>query len=87
MADDTPKFWMHETTGFLAPVVEAFIRGERLTPAQVLIMRIYLRQWIEAPVWKGEAIDKLRAALADIRNEQDITRWLDAAMNVGIDPL
>jgi hypothetical protein len=87
MADDRPKFWMNESTGILAPVVEAYLVGDALTAEQVHLMRVYLRQWIDSPVWKGDAIEKLRATVEHISNKTDITNWLDAAMDEGIDPL
>ena len=80
-----PRFWMYETTGVLAPVIEAYLRGKWLDEAEIGVMRAYLRQWIMAPVWKG--VDELRASVSLIRTRSDIHSWLDAALDEGIDPL
>jgi len=87
VSESAPGFWMHETSGQLRPVIEAYLEGADLTARDVAVMRVYLRQWIAAPVWHGPEIDALRAAIDDIANRADISRWLDRAMDAGIDPL
>jgi len=83
-----PKFWQHETTGVLRPVIEAYLNGKELDPAQVLVMRAYLRQWIQSPVWYGgEELERLRTSLEAIQTRRDISAWLDAALEEGFDPL
>jgi hypothetical protein len=83
----TPGFWMHETSGVLRPVVEAYLKGEPLSGEQIATMRAYLRQWIEADVWDGPGIDVLRASVGTLTTRAAIRRWLDAAMDEAIDPL
>ena len=46
-----PKYWMYEESGVLRPAVEAYLNGEPLTAGQVKLMRLYLKQWIDSPVW------------------------------------
>lgn len=82
-----PGFWMHESSGVLRPVVEAYLLGQDLDSRQVAMMRVYLRQWIDAPAWRGEEIEKLRRDVEQIRNTADIHRWLWDALAEGIDPL
>jgi hypothetical protein len=81
----TPNYWMHETSGVLAPVVEAYIRGEELAPQDIAIMRAYLRQWIKSPVWMD--VTELRESVEKITTREDIDVWLKKAEDAGIDPL
>jgi hypothetical protein len=87
MSGAVPHFWMNEASGVLRPAVEAYLHGERMTPEQIGAMRGYLRQWIEADVWRGPLVDVLRTAVEDIQTQSDISRWLDLAADAGIDPL
>ena len=81
-------FWMYETTGVLRPVIEAYLLTDApLTVEQVAAMRAYLRQWIYDPAWVGPGIHQLRCMVDGIHTRADITRWLDLAMDSGIDPL
>ena len=83
-----PKYWQHETTGVLRPVIEAYLNGKELDIAQVLVMRAYLRQWIQSPVWYGgEELERLRASLEAVQTRKDVDTWLDAALEEGMDPL
>lgn len=88
-----PKFWMYEASGQLRPAIEAYLNGKSMTPHQVATMRAYLRQWIMSPVWDQnphggqQAIDGLRDMLDSLVSRKQIKRWLDKALDVGIDPL
>jgi hypothetical protein len=84
---DAPGCWRNETSGVLAPVVEAYLSGETLTYGQVVVMKAYLRQWIMAPGFIGVAALTLRRAVEQIRAHRDIAEWLEAAEKAGIDPL
>src|SRR5688500_19110346 len=50
-----PRFWMEEQTGALEEAVEAYIAGERLSPAQLQSIKIYLKQFIERAPLAGDA--------------------------------
>jgi hypothetical protein len=83
-----PKFWMYETSGVLKPVVQAYIRGEELTPADVANMRAYLRQWIMAPVWSDiPELQELRSTVDQLATRKDIRDWIWRAVAEGMDPL
>jgi hypothetical protein len=82
-----PGYWMGETSGVLRPAVAAYLNGEPMTAAQIAAMRAYLRQWIAAPVWQGPTIAALRAAVDDLTNRNAIERWIDIAIDAGLDPL
>ena len=85
MMNGEPQYWMHETSGKLAPVIKAYLLHEPLTDEGVAIMRAYLRQWIMAPGFTG--VEELRTLVDSIRNERDIRHWLYRAEDRGIDPL
>lgn len=80
-----PGFWMDETSGALAPVVRAYLRGETLDGAQLALMRAYLRQWIlEFP---GAEAAELRERVNDLVDNAALRNWLYDALDYGIDPL
>jgi hypothetical protein len=84
---DAPKYWMYETSGVLTPAIKAYLDGKMMTPKQIAAMRAYLRQWISSPVWAGPEIDGLRDAIGSLTSRKQIERWLDRALDVGMDPL
>jgi hypothetical protein len=81
-----PGYWMHETSGVLRPAVEAYLNRATMTPEQIATIRAYLRQWICAPVWKGEFEDLL-GRIDGLTSREAICEWLDDAADWGIDPL
>lgn len=91
-----PKFWMYEQSGILAPVIGAYLTGKEMNAEQFGIMRAYLKQWIDSPVWDenphaGAAgrsqISGLRDGIASLTNRAQIESWLARAVSCGIDPL
>jgi hypothetical protein len=85
---NAPGFWMYETTGVLRPAVEAYLLGGRaLTEAEFAALRAYIRQWIFAPMFRGPAVEALRARVDGLTDRAALSRWLDDAMDEGIDPL
>ena len=84
---DTPGFWMHEQGGELEPAIHAYLNYQALTPRQVELIRLYLKQWIGAPMWRGDLVAELRRDVDQIRNSSDISKWLRMADEAGIDPL
>jgi hypothetical protein len=82
-----PGYWMHETSGVLRPAMEAYLWREMLTDVEVGVLRAYFRQWINAPVWCGPMIDVLRLDVGAIATRADIDRWVEKALESGVDPL
>lgn len=85
--DGVPGFWMNETSGVIAPVVQAYLNGARLGERPVAIMRAYLRQWVNAPGFIGAEVEALRADIDSIQTHDGLKCWLDRALDAGIDPL
>jgi hypothetical protein len=59
-------------------------------------MRVYLRQWIMAPVWDANphandddrwALGELRRHIDDLTPREIIHRWISWATDEGFDPL
>jgi hypothetical protein len=89
-----PKYWMYEVSGKLVPAIKRYLEGTRAFPDDVNLIRAYLRQWIDSPVWEDGAEGETRSALDDLRRKarelrtiDDITAWVEDALNLGIDPL
>jgi hypothetical protein len=81
------RYWVHEESGVLRPVVVAYLKDQPLTDAQIAVMRSYLRQWITANVWVGPEIGELRRRIDGLTSRQAIKQWLDDALEQNIDPL
>lgn len=85
---DAPKFWMHESSGVLAPVIRAYLDGAVLDGAQVAVMKAYLWQWVKSPAWAPNgALASLRLRVAAIESTEDIRRAIHVALQLGMDPL
>jgi hypothetical protein len=80
-----PGYWMNETSGVLAPVVEKYLNAGELTADELALMRAYLEQWARGFV--GPDVAALRARLPLIRSSADLGRWLADDIDAGIDPL
>lgn len=82
-----PHFWMTEQTGKLAPVVEAYLNGEKLTPEDFDLIQQYLRQYLERVVMAGEANRrKLVSRVDKLRSTRDIERFADELSEFGVEP-
>ena len=93
---DAPKYWRNETGGALRIAVENFLNNRLMTVRDMALMRAYLSQWIDSPVWEmNPSLDaKGRASLAFLRlrarriqTVEDIHRWIADALAEGHDPL
>jgi hypothetical protein len=82
-----PGYWMNEHSGKLKPAILAYLKGEKLDDVQIGFIRAYLRQWIDSPMWRGDAVEGLRASVDAIHDRASIRNWLDDALEANIDPL
>jgi hypothetical protein len=80
-------YWMDETSGRLRPAVEAYLRDEPMSQEHIAALRAYLRQWIADPGRRGPLIAALRNSIDDLTSRETIERWLNIALDAGIDPL
>ncbi len=79
-----PRFWMEEQTGVLSDAVETYLEGERLTPAQLAAIKVYLKQFVERAPLAGEAKVHLLVQQIDrLRTTRDIENFADEAAEYG----
>ena len=86
-------YWRNEVSGQLVAAVERFLSDEPLEAGHLKPLIAYLRIWAHFPGWSAE--DK--AALQQWRDDFDslvangdrnsIQQWLNAGLQLGIDPL
>ena len=69
-----------------APIMR-LLQGETLMIADVMLLRAYFRQWINAPGFTGPEIERLRAGVDKLVDRATIEAWLEDAIDAGIDPL
>jgi hypothetical protein len=93
---DAPKYWRAETSGVLEGPIMRYLEGKALSAGDLALIRIYLKQWIDSPAWlmnphesgaNRQAIIKLRQQVRLISRVEDLSAWLHAALELGIDPL
>ena len=83
----TPHYWMTEQTGRLSGAVEAYLDGEKLSPAALDLIQQYLRQYVERAVLTGDANRALLLKkIATLRSARDVERFADDLAEVGIEP-
>lgn len=97
-----PRFWRHEVGGKLAPSIERYLTnqtaGGPFSDDDLLLVRAYLVQWIDAPCWNPESGDddsggsakelaELRRDCRALSSADQIHDWLMRALDLGIDPL
>ncbi|MGI4803038.1 MAG: hypothetical protein ACRYG8_55195 [Janthinobacterium lividum] len=80
-----PGYWMAETSGRLASAVHAHMLGDEMTEQQVTDLRAYCLQWMRGS-WQGE-MTKLNAQLQAATTQPLLSKWMEDAMEAGIDPL
>lgn len=82
-----PHFWMAEKTGSLANAVEIYLRGEDLSPADFVALRLYLQQYLERAVMTGETDRKrLIERLPKLQTIRELERFVDLIAESGIEP-
>ena len=78
---------MHETSGVLRPVVEAYLHGRALNDAEIGIMRKYLYQWVTLGDWREPRIDTLAETIASIHTREQLELIIGDLVSLGMDPL
>jgi hypothetical protein len=82
-----PRFWMEEQTGALAAAIEVYMRTEDLKLAELDLIKLYLRQYIERAVISSDANRKLLLQEVDkLQKVSDVERFADELSEAGIEP-
>jgi hypothetical protein len=91
-----PGYWMDETGSELAPAIKRYLDGADLTTRDLWLIRAYIRQWIDSPVWDANPaqtassrleLAALRTLARSLNSRESIADWLALAENFGVDPL
>ncbi len=81
-----PRFWMEEQSGVLADAVETYMRSEPLAAAQLDVMKIYLRQYLERAVLASDANRGLLLnRIEKLRTVRDIEQFADELSEWGVE--
>jgi len=88
----TPLYWMDETSGELRDAVMAYLNnridGTLITDEQITLVRTYLEYYVNAPCWKGESrLQALREKIRKADSAEKIDKWIQQALDIGMDPL
>ena len=90
-----PKYWTLEPRE-LSVAVHAYMAGKGLTVRDMVLMRAYLRQWVDSPVWEGDPHEtdggrqwlvELRERVRAIASPNDIAQCLSIMTARRMDPL
>jgi hypothetical protein len=94
-APQPPKYWTFEPPE-LSVAVHAYLAGKDLTVRDVALMRAYLKQWVDSPVWEGypdetdggrQWLAELRQRVRAIASPDDIAQALSIMTARRMDPL
>jgi hypothetical protein len=94
-APQPPKYWIFERRE-LREAVRAYRAGKVLTVRDVALMRAYLRQWVNSPVWEmnphetdggRQWLAELRERVQAIASRGDIAQALSIMTARRMDPL
>jgi hypothetical protein len=94
-APQPPKYWTFEPPE-LSVAIHAYMAGEDLTVRDVVLMRAYLKQWVDSPVWEGYPYEtdggrpwlaELRERVGAIASRDDIAQALSIMTARRMDPL
>jgi hypothetical protein len=82
-----PHHWMTEQSGRLEQAVEVYFNGEALSAAQLALIKLYLRQYLERALLTGDANRaRLLQRLDELRSTRDVARFADDIAEYGVEP-
>ena len=97
-----PLRWQDEQSRHMSRAIMAFFNHvvknpgyERLSDEHFEMVREYGQYYINAPCWVNNAegdeeilaqLETLRKQITEAKTVQDIDQWIDACLEVGIDP-
>lgn len=82
-----PRFWMEETTGKLGEAVEVYMRSEPLSVAQLELIKLYLRQYVERAVMAEDSNRRnLLERIEKLRRVGDVERLAESLAEAGLEP-
>lgn len=91
-----PLRWQDDVSGILPAAMLAFFEDKGMNPDQFYLVREYGQYYINAPCWdwnphldeEGKAeLAALRERIKAVRSKHELMAWVDACLDMGIDPL
>jgi hypothetical protein len=91
-----PVYWRDEQSGVLSGAINAFLESRvnktPMTEEEISMVRGYCEYYIAAPClyWEStyeEELAALRASIKEAKTSDDLARWTEQALAIGIDPL
>jgi hypothetical protein len=82
-----PHHWMTEQSGRLEAAVETYFNGDPLSAAQLDLIKLYLRQYLERALLTGDANRRrLLQRVEELRSTRDVRRFADDIAEFGVEP-
>ncbi|MEH2310746.1 MAG: hypothetical protein V7K35_04795 [Nostoc sp.] len=87
-----PLNWRDETSGELPNAVFKYFSSEHLSKSEISLLAEYCQHYINAPCWDATGgfpteLAALRQSSTSISTVADINQWIDACLEIAIDPL
>ncbi|MEH1874122.1 hypothetical protein [Nostoc sp.] len=85
-----PLNWRDETSGELPRAVFKYFSSHHLTTEEINLVAEYCQHYINAPCWDaggfpGE-LTALRQSAASLSSVSEISHWINACLEIAIDP-
>lgn len=86
-----PLNWRDETSGELHNAVFKYFSSEHLFESEISLIAEYCQHYINAPCWDATGgfpteLAALRLSSASISTVAEISQWIDACLEIAIDP-
>jgi hypothetical protein len=85
-----PLNWKDDTSGELARVVFKFFSSQHLTTDEISLVAEYCQHYINAPYWDTgglrDELAVLRQSANSISSVDEISQWINACLEIAIDP-
>ncbi|MEH1849280.1 MAG: hypothetical protein V7L25_31000 [Nostoc sp.] len=86
-----PLNWRNETSGELPRVVSKYFSSQYLNTNEITLLAEYCRHYINAPCWDATGgfpteTAALRQSATTISTVADVDQWIDACLEIAIDP-
>lgn len=87
-----PLNWKDETSGELPSAVFKYFSSEHLFESEISLIVEYCQHYINAPCWDATGgfpteLAALRLSATTISTVGDINQWINACLEIAIDPL
>lgn len=86
-----PLNWRDETSGELPSAVFKYFNSESLQKSEISLIAEYCQHYINAPCWDATGgfpteLAALRQTAATLSTVSEINQWIDACLEIAIDP-